>query len=115
MRLIFEEDIEGEDFLELILSPTEYKKLYLYGVSQDYTQSINSCRPLNVYFRVDLTMEEECPLNPKPNKGTYSLNFLKSLKSSQNIRQKRHTKSFQSTRNKKNPPEKAVNDDLLTT
>ena len=53
MRMIFEEDIEHSDFLELILTQEEIKELMKRGVSRDYPEGFHSKRNLNVFIRVE--------------------------------------------------------------
>lgn len=53
MRLIYEENIEGEDFLELILTEREYKRLIDKGVVNDFPEGLLNKRNLNVFVRVD--------------------------------------------------------------
>ena len=65
MRMIFEQDIEEEDFLELILSPTQAKKLMDEGIVKDFPEGLLGqwTRNLNVFIRVDkLNIGENMPL-----------------------------------------------------
>lgn len=49
--MIFEEDIEKQDFLEIILTQEEYEKLPEEGAVKDF-QGIFRDRNLNVYVRI---------------------------------------------------------------
>jgi len=59
MRLIFEENIERSDFLEIILSPQQVEKLLTDGIVRDYPTGLFGIRNLNVFIRVDKTIGEE--------------------------------------------------------
>ena len=65
MRLIYEENIEGFDFLELILTPAEYEKLEADDVVKEFGTGINYDRPLNVCLRIQ-EEEDDCHSSPKP-------------------------------------------------
>ena len=52
MRIIFEEDIEHEDFLELILTPEELYNLPERGLVRNYPRGLCDQRNLNVYIRI---------------------------------------------------------------
>lgn len=62
MRMIFEEDIEREDFFEIILNQTDYDNLLEKGVVKEFAGGLYGKRNLNVYLRVDLNQEEIMPL-----------------------------------------------------
>lgn len=57
MRMIFEEDIEKEDFFEIILSEKEYERMVERGAVQEFPCGLYGLRRLNVYLRVDKTYE----------------------------------------------------------
>lgn len=61
MRLIFEEDIEKMDFLEIILSQKEYEKIPIKGAVENFCGGLhgNDKRTLNVYVRIDPNLEQE--------------------------------------------------------
>lgn len=59
MRMIFEENIERMDFLEIILSPRETERISLKGVVQNFPGGLHGNRTLNVYVRVDPNYEEQ--------------------------------------------------------
>jgi hypothetical protein len=52
MRVIWEENIEGFDYLELILSPTAYVQLLNTGIVKEFKNGIQK-RPLNIFLRID--------------------------------------------------------------
>jgi hypothetical protein len=62
MRMIYEEDIEQEDFIEMILTENEYVKLEDKGLVIDFPEGLKNNRNLNVFIRVDrdLTDEDLC-------------------------------------------------------
>lgn len=57
--MVFEEDIESSDFLELIVSPTEATQLNLDGIVMDFSFGLKGRRNLNVFIRVDKTGAED--------------------------------------------------------
>lgn len=59
MRIIYEEDIEKEDFLEVIISDKEAETLQKKGLAIKYPQALHSNRVLNVFIRVDSFNSEE--------------------------------------------------------
>ena len=59
MRMIFEENIEKMDFLEIILSPKECEKISIDGVVKEFPGGLHGERDLNVYVRVDQQYEEQ--------------------------------------------------------
>jgi hypothetical protein len=58
MRLIFEENVEKSDFIELILSPTQYQKMEDKGIVANFPKGLFGKRNLNVFVRVDQNYEE---------------------------------------------------------
>lgn len=58
MRIIFEEDIEGSDFFEVILSEKDYDNLMTKGAVKEFPLGLFGDRNLNVYIRVDTTQED---------------------------------------------------------
>lgn len=71
--MIFEENVEHEDFIEIILSPEEQKCLCFpeetkCGVTEDFPLGLWGARNLNVYVRVDKDYEkkgDEMPFKSK--------------------------------------------------
>lgn len=51
MRLIFEQNIEKSDFLELILDDSELASIELKGIVQDFPEGLLNNRNLNVFIR----------------------------------------------------------------
>lgn len=64
--MIFEENIEREDFLEFVLSQEQYEILKEIGVMMDFPSGLRGKRNLNVFIR----MEEELPLVKGPKAKT---------------------------------------------
>ena len=64
MKMIFEENIENEDFLELILNEEESEILCEYGVVTDFPKGLRGKRSLNVFIRLgnNFNEEDEMPL-----------------------------------------------------
>lgn len=58
MRLIYEPDIERQDFIELIITPEEYEQLQEGGIVAEFKDGLRPRRLLNVHVRVDSTYEE---------------------------------------------------------
>lgn len=52
MKMIFEENIENEDFLELILDEDESEILCEYGIVKDFPVGLRGLRNLNVFIRI---------------------------------------------------------------
>jgi hypothetical protein len=52
MRVIFEEDVENCDFLEIIISPMEVEKLSTKGLVQEFVSGFSAKRNLNIYIRI---------------------------------------------------------------
>lgn len=99
MRMIFEENIERMDFLEIILSPQEVEKISLKGVVKDFSGGLHGKRDLNVYVRVDPNYEEkeeqeECHLSQKHNKSICLQKNQKLQESSQRRQPKKPTSDF---------------------
>ena len=59
MHVIYEEDIDGCDYIEIILSARDFDALEGRGVSKDYPFGLTGERNLNVYIRIDKEQEEE--------------------------------------------------------
>lgn len=53
MKMIFEEDIEHSDFLELVLNEAELDKFLENGLVADFPKGLNKTKNLNVYIRVE--------------------------------------------------------------
>lgn len=53
MRMIFESNVEGEDFFEIILKEWELEKLPQKGLLRIFPRALDSERDLNVYLRVE--------------------------------------------------------------
>ncbi len=51
--MIFEEDIEREDFLEFIMTEEQYEMLKEVGVVMDFPQGLHFKRNLNVFIRLE--------------------------------------------------------------
>lgn len=60
MRLIFEDNIEREDFLELILNEEELEKISVAGYVRIFSGGLFGLRDLNVFIRIE--KEESMPL-----------------------------------------------------
>lgn len=54
MKVIFEKNVEGSDYLEIILSRSETNKLMDYGIEKDFPLGLDGIRNLNVFIRVDV-------------------------------------------------------------
>ena len=55
--MIFEENVENEDFFEIILSPKEYENIVDKGQVSEFKGGLYGKRNLNVYIRIDKNME----------------------------------------------------------
>jgi hypothetical protein len=53
MRMIFEEDIENADFIEIILGEKDRELLERKGVIKEFPQGLFGKRKLNVYIRYE--------------------------------------------------------------
>jgi hypothetical protein len=51
--MIFDENVEGEDFLELALSDEQYEMLKEIGVVMDFPEGLIGKRNLNVFIRME--------------------------------------------------------------
>lgn len=51
--MIFEPDILKEDFLEIVLTESEYEDLYEFGIVKDWAYGLFGKRDLNTYIRVE--------------------------------------------------------------
>lgn len=80
MRMIFEEDIENEDFLEIILREEELEKIGQKGLVNFFPKGLSESRELNVFIRKE--REEIMPLvkgaKAKTKKG-FSSNVKKEM------------------------------------
>lgn len=52
MRMIYDSNVLGEDFIELIISPKEYEKLFEKGLVCNFPNPLNDERELNIFLRV---------------------------------------------------------------
>lgn len=52
MKLLFDEDVENFDFIEIILSLEEYEKLLKKEVAEDFKGGLYGIRNLNICVRV---------------------------------------------------------------
>lgn len=91
MLMIFEENIDREDFIEIVLTPAEYEELYEYGVCKDFPYGLYGKNNLNVYVRIDKTFKEiEMPLvkgaAAKTKKG-FSENIKREMKAGKGQKQ----------------------------
>lgn len=53
MRVIYEENIEKTDFLEIILDDKEARSLLNGGAVEEFSSGIYNDRNLNVFVRID--------------------------------------------------------------
>ena len=53
MRMIFEENVESEDFLEIILKKDELDKITSKGLVRIFPFGLNAKRDLNVFIRTE--------------------------------------------------------------
>ncbi len=58
--MIFEEDVEREDFLEFIISEDQYEMLKEVGIVMDFPEGLHGKRNLNVFIRLE--KENDMPL-----------------------------------------------------
>jgi len=68
MRMIFEENVEKEDFLELVISDEQYELLREVGVVMDFPEGLHGKRNLNVFIRME--QEKGMPLVKGPKAKT---------------------------------------------
>ncbi len=59
MRIIYEEDIENEDFLEIILTSLQVERLPGKGLIKVFPFGLTGNRKINVYIRIDDTHEDD--------------------------------------------------------
>ena len=57
MRMIFDSNVENQDFLELIISEKEAKNISVQGAGKDFEKGLYGTRPLNVYIRLEKPYE----------------------------------------------------------
>lgn len=74
MRLIFEQDIEQSDFIEIIMNEREHERLLTQGVVKDFPGGLNGKRNLNVFIRIDLNEGEEVPFKSKAQQAYLEIN-----------------------------------------
>lgn len=55
MRLIYEQDIENSDFIELILTEDELESINHGGLVEDFAKGLLNKRNLNVFIRMEGT------------------------------------------------------------
>lgn len=60
--MVFEEDIEHSDFLELIVNEHDLAKILDGGIVKDFPGGLNKHKNLNVYIRVEKTKDHPTPL-----------------------------------------------------
>lgn len=53
MWMIFEDDIEKEDFFEIILTRDDIENIQAIGIVQDFPKGLYGKRNLNVYIRME--------------------------------------------------------------
>lgn len=53
MRMIFDKDVENQDFLELILHEKELEDLDELGISEDFDEGIDGRTPINILIRIE--------------------------------------------------------------
>lgn len=53
MRVIFEQDTEGFDFLEIILHPIDLEVVENVGISEEFKKSPWGKRPINICIRCE--------------------------------------------------------------
>lgn len=58
MRLIFEDDIEKQDFVEIILSPKDYESIEKRPLVKEFS-GVFFGKDLNVCIRIEENKEEE--------------------------------------------------------
>lgn len=57
MRLIWEENIEGYDFLEVILTPEQYKAIPRGGFVKEFKNGILK-NPLNIFIHIEEELDD---------------------------------------------------------
>ncbi len=58
MLAIFDKNIEGSDFLEIILTPEEVDRLHM-GIAQDFPPVFSGKRNLNIFIRESKNATQE--------------------------------------------------------
>lgn len=53
MRMIFDKDVENQDFLELILHEKELQDLDELGISEDFDEGVDGRTPINILIRIE--------------------------------------------------------------
>ena len=65
MKMIFEPDIEGCDFLEIGLTEVDYDLIYTTGTTKEFLKGLYGERAINIHIRLlpnnQLEDEEEMP------------------------------------------------------
>lgn len=69
MRIIYEPNIEKEDFLEVILTFCEYKKLVTEGVTEEFLGGFSGVRNLNIFIRIQDEQGQLMPTKKGKNNG----------------------------------------------
>lgn len=59
MRVIFEDNVENSDFIEIIINESEYEKLIKKGIAKDFPLGLYGKRNLNVYVRIGHSTKED--------------------------------------------------------
>jgi hypothetical protein len=79
--MIFERNVERQDFLEFILSEEQAEALLEKGVVQEFPEGLFGVRSLNVFIRVDKNYkeDEEMPL-VKGKKASSKKGFSENIK-----------------------------------
>ena len=62
MQIIYEQNIEREDFLEIIINEREFKGLQEKGVVMNFPNGLFGLRNLNVYLRIANHEDVDMPL-----------------------------------------------------
>ena len=83
MRLIFEENVEDEDFLEFILSDSDFESVIKNGVVSNFENGLYGKRNLNVFIRLEKQDEgDKMPLvkgNAAKSKKGFSENVKREM------------------------------------
>jgi hypothetical protein len=59
--MIFEENIERTDFLEIILSDEEVANIHNEGIIREFPVGLHRVRPLNIHVRLEKKRRKSCP------------------------------------------------------
>jgi hypothetical protein len=51
--MIFDKDVENQDFLELIIHEKELQDLDELGISEDFDRGVDGRTPLNILIRIE--------------------------------------------------------------